>query len=152
MKKQSLRWVLIAIALFVPAVGIWMALSTGETSPIIVEGTIKLSDELADKLSSNEEKVLFLVLYDASGRSAMPYGAMRQLWDPKSREQSFVITPERLQVMAPDRKPPQMFRLKARIDADGQAGMDQPGDLVGEMDSVTPGSTGVSVLIGRKIY
>ncbi len=44
--------------------------------------------------------------------------------------------------------PPQ-FRLKARLDADGAGGMDQPGDLVGEVSQVASGSRDVVITINR---
>jgi len=44
---------------------------------------------------------------------------------------------------------PEYFKLKARLDRDGQAGPDQSGDLVGEVVGVKRGQRGIEIQISR---
>ena len=61
------------------------------------------------------------------------------------------ITKEKLQVMNPNRPVPKRMRLKARLDKDGMGGMDQPGDMTGEVYDVSFGKDNVEIVINKKI-
>ena len=76
-------------------------------------------------------RVLYVVVYDMDSPMPMPYGAMKERLDSPATAGVFfplTITKEKLMVMNPNRPVPQRMRLKARLDKDGNAGMDQPGD------------------------
>ena len=46
---------------------------------------------------------------------------------------------------------PAQFKLKARLDQDGSAGPDQPGDIVGEVFPVTLGQSDIEIRLSRKV-
>lgn len=142
-----------AIAVFILAIigAIATAALLGERSPIIAAGTIEITDELVGDAKGLSE--LFIIVYDEKSQQPMPYGALRYRLDtpPEGEFFTFVITPDNLQRMIPDAPIPESIRLKARLDVDGRAGLDQPGDLVGEISQTASGSSGVSLKIDRKI-
>ncbi len=145
MKNIGLLGILIVIAAVIGAV--FVALDYGETSPIYASGTVELADELES--SGVTINTLFLVLYDADSDMPMPYGAVRYKLSapPKGQFHHFIITKETLNVMNPQRALPKNFRIKAKLDLDGNAGMDQPGDLYGELAPVAFGSKDLVISI-----
>jgi hypothetical protein len=82
----------------------------------------------------------------------MPYGAMKEHLDADlSKPINFALTKEKMQIMRPDSALPKYMRVKVRFDKDGLAGPDQPGDLVGVLEHVSFGTSGVLVKIQQKI-
>jgi hypothetical protein len=97
-------------------------------------------------------RTLYVIVYDAKSPMPRPYGAMKVdlkadasgtlykgdlTFDPKATSTK---NEGNVQVMgAPT--PPTELRLKARLDKDGSAGGDQPGDIVGKAEKVAAGST-----------
>ena len=49
----------------------------------------------------------------------------------------------------PNKPKPKTMRIKARLDVDGQAGRDQPGDIVGEATQVAYGSTNIAIELNK---
>ena len=141
-----------AIAVLALAFGgaIFAAFQFGEKTPVIAAGQIEISPEL--NIDARELSDLFIVIYDQENPAPMPYGAIRyQLEKPaEGKFFDFVITKDNLQIMQPDLPLPKTLRIKARLDVDGRAGLDQPGDLVGETSNIETGSRSVSVKIDHK--
>lgn len=128
---------------------LYQADSVGEKSPIYLGGTIEVSDNLKDNI--NDQNTLFLVLYDQNSPMPMPYGAIKETIEPgqlKNGQYKFLITKEKLQVMAMGNENPTVpstFRLKVRVDADGVGGRDQPGDISGQLTGLPYGKKDVAL-------
>jgi hypothetical protein len=150
-KPSHLIWMMAGF-LGVLSIAIYMAVITGQKSPLYASGIVEISPELVP--AAKGMRTLFLVaLPPAESGMRMPIGAARfsVSQDASGRFVHFALTPETMQVMPGSASGgmPAQFRLKARLDADGTAGMDQPGDLVGELESVTTGSRNLVITINR---
>ncbi len=144
MKKIVLVGVL-ALSL-VAIIAMVAAMNFGKASPAYAEGNISLSPAIESK--AEFAKTLFLVVFEDG--VPMPYGAMKIYLDEpmiSANSHSFRITKERLRVMNENRPTPKKLRIKARLDLDGIAGADQPGDLVGEVRGVPLGAHDVEIII-----
>lgn len=126
-----------------------MAGQLGQTNPAMVRGRVVLSDEL--KSAATGIETLFLIVSPTD--MPMPYGAFRKkLGDiAPGVVYEFALTYDNLQRMRMDLPWPEPFKIKARLDRDGVAGPDQPGDLVGEVTSLTPGAKDVQIEISRLV-
>ncbi len=142
-------WGILVVALSIIG-AIVGALMTGEKSPMFASGSISLAEELKD--DARGIRSLFIVVHDADSTMPMPYGAVRERVkeDAKGEFFKFFLTKERLQTMNPNADHPQFLRIKARLDIDGTAGVDQPGDLFGTIDRVPFGAEGVKIVIDQK--
>ena len=145
MKKIGL-WGFAGVAVVI-IIAIISAFQFGEKSPILVAGKITVNPALMEQAKA--APVLFITLFDAQSQAPMPYGAMRETLTAPigAGGYEFVITPERISSMAQGRPQPTAFRVKARLDMDGQGGMDQSGDLTGKVDSVPVGTDNVQIVI-----
>lgn len=127
-----------------------MAGKMGETSHAYARGQVVLDDALADK--AKEIETLFII---AAGMDRpMPLGAMKKTLGNGAKRgviYEFVLTNESMVRMDMNAPFPPEFKLKARLDRDGTAGPDQPGDLVGEVTPVRLGAEGVEIRINRVI-
>ena len=148
MKKVTLIGSLIFVITFV--IGVVVALQQGGKEDIYVHTQLTLSDDLTRRASSH--RVLYLVIYDEDSKMPMPYGAARFVL-PRSPSGNFIslsLNHENLRVMGGPNKPkPKTMRIKARLDVDGQAGKDQPGDIVGEATQVAYGSTNIAIELNK---
>jgi len=141
-----------AIVIISMAIALVMAIRMGEKSPIYVSGTISLEQGLEDR--ARGINTLYIIVYDAESQMPMPYGAVRKrLSEPATPGafREFSITREKLQLMNENLPSPRYMRIKARLDLDGIAGMDQPGDLTGEVERVVFGSEGVDIHIDHYV-
>lgn len=143
-----LKWIaLIAVVVIGGAVAI--GLNMGEQSPFFVTGTIKIADEL--KSDAVGVETMFVIINDEANPMPMPFGAMKEKLPPDlSQPIVFSVTKEALRVMNPDAPPPKLMRVKVRIDRDGVAGPDQPGDLTGIMEHVPFGQKDLEIKIDHK--
>ena len=126
-----------------------MAGQMGETSHAFARGRVVLSDQL--KSSAGGIRTLFII---ATGPDRpMPLGAFKKTLgsDAEGNFYEFVLTKDNMQRMMGDEPWPESFKLKARLDKDGVAGPDQPGDLVGEVTAVPLGAEDVEIRIDRLI-
>lgn len=96
-------------------------------------------------------RTLFVIVYDADSPRPMPYGAIKidLKEDAKGKFYTGDLTTENVQTMGGG-PVPKNIRLKARLDKDGSAGMDQPGDLTGQVDKAKAGDT-VKIKIAKAI-
>lgn len=90
-------------------------------------------------------RTLFIIVYAQDGK--MPYGAMKVdlKADAKGTVYKGDLTTANVQTMGGG-PVPQSLRLKARLDKDGSAGPDQPGDLAAIVESVKAGGSAKIVI------
>ena len=115
----------------------------------VVSGKLVIAKDLAPK--ARGIRTVFVSLYDAAGTStAMPCAAQKlELAKDASGEfLSYTLDDTSLTLMGCSAVPEQM-NIKVKLDKDGSAGPDADGDLVGVMNGIKKGSTGVKVLIDR---
>ena len=149
MKKIGLAIGIGILAIIALAIG--MAGKMGETSHAFAKGRIIVDESLLAQAQGIG--TLFII---ASGQDRpMPLGALRTLLsgELKSDLYEFILTKDNMQLMpgAMGGELPESFKLKARLDRDGSAGPDQPGDLVGEIAIVHKGQDGLELRINRVI-
>lgn len=148
-----MKYAIILGTIVIAGLGLFVALNTGEKSPILAKGSIHLAEDALKAVG--KAKTLYIVVYDENSERPMPFGAVRFLLDtpPQSSGKifEFTLTKEKLQVMATamggSSTPPSQMRLKARLDQDGLGGMDQPGDIVGELTQVAKGQKDLTILL-----
>jgi hypothetical protein len=129
---------------------IYVAMNFAEKPAIVAKVIPTLSDEV--KSLATHHSVIYVTLFDEA--TPMPYAAMREVISvgPEGKLRDLFVTEEKIQVMNPSRPRPSSMRLKVRLDADGSAGPDQPGDITGETRGVTWGQdAGVQVLLDKFI-
>ena len=116
------------------------ALNMGEKSPIYAAGKVTVAPELSADAHSIE--TLFVIVFDPDSPMPMPMGAMKERLPGGLQDGfAFSLTKEKMIRMGggmgdePSHHP-KYLRLKARLDKDGLAGPDQPGDIVGIVENV----------------
>lgn len=150
MKKIGLVAGLALIGIIVIAVV--MAGQMGETNRAFAKGQVVLDDAIKEQAQGIG--TLFII---ASGPDRpMPLGALRKsiTGAVEGVVYDFVLTKDNLQLMSGnDMGPtlPEQFKLKARLDKDGLAGPDQPGDVVGEVALVQRGQDGIEIRLNRVV-
>ncbi|NRA63173.1 MAG: hypothetical protein HRU19_01750 [Pseudobacteriovorax sp.] len=115
----------------------------------VASGDITLSDALVK--DAQKIKTLFIVIYDMDSPRPMPFAATKVdlKQPPKKSFHKFDLDTTSIRQMRPGPLPKNM-RIKARLDVDGSAGMDQAGDITGEVTSIKPGAKGVKILLDKK--
>lgn len=115
---------------------------------VLASGSVELKKGL--EAQAKGIKTLFVVIYNLESKRPMPYGAVRfQLkQDAKGVFHKFTLTTDNVQQMMPSPVPKKM-RIKARLDKDGSAGMDRPGDIVGEIKPVQAGSKDIKIVLSK---
>lgn len=157
MKKIGLFGVIAIVVIIVIAA--MMAGKMGETSHAYARGRVILDESVLTEAKENH--TLFIIM--AGNDRPMPLGALRKSIDVTSAGEiySFTLTKDSMQMMmmAAGGGPggggsnvPEQFKLKARLDRDGQAGPDQPGDVVGEVAVVKRGAEDVEIHLNRVIH
>jgi len=141
----------LAIAVATGLIAVVASFQFGQTSPLFAKGDLVLAPELNDKVAGID--TLYIIVFDEESPMPMPYGATRfkVREAPVGQFMHFVLTNESMRVMMGERPEPKRMRIKARLDMDGNAGPDQPGDLVGEVSGVPFGSRDVTITIARRI-
>lgn len=93
-------------------------------------------------------RTLYVIVYDNESKMPMPYGAMKVDLKADAKGSIFKgdLTTANVQRMNPQAPFPKSIRLKARLDKDGNAGMDQPGDVVGKVDGIKVGDNAKIVI------
>ncbi|MBC7661044.1 MAG: hypothetical protein H7249_15205 [Chitinophagaceae bacterium] len=146
---KGLKWLGLLGVVVLIGVAVVTALDMGEKSPVFVSGTIQINDDL--KADATGVETLFVIVYDEASAMPMPYGAMKEKMPADlSSPVPFLVTKESLRIMNPDAPAPKFLRLKVRIDRDGVAGPDQPGDLTGGAEHVPFGQRDIQVLVDKK--
>mgnify|MGYP006280105947 CR=1 FL=1 len=134
--KKSFIWIAVATAFAAIIVGV--AANFADEPKIIARANIKISDDI--KSLATHHSTLFVTVFE--GDNPMPYGAMREPITVNSEGglRQIVLTEEKLMVMDSSRPRPERMRIKVRLDADGSAGPDQPGDITGQISGIEWGS------------
>jgi len=146
---KGLKWVGIIGVVVIVIAGFFAALDMGEKSPVFVSGTITIPEEY--KGDAAGVATLFVIIYDANSPMPMPFGAMKEPMPADlSQPIPFLVTKESLQTMNPDAPAPEVLRVKVRIDKDGIAGPDQPGDLTGGAEQIRFGERNLGLVINKK--
>lgn len=145
MKKIGLVGIILLGIMII--IAIMSAGKMGETSHAFAEGRVILDARLADQAKTVE--TLFIVMSEEG--KPMPLGALRKSVKMKQDGElyRFLLTRDNMQMMMGSQDVPEYFKLKARLDRDGQAGPDQSGDLVGEVVGVKRGQRGIEIQISR---
>ncbi len=93
-------------------------------------------------------RTLYVIVYDSESKMPMPYGAMKVDLKADAKGSIFKgdLTTANVQRMNPQAPFPKTIRLKARLDKDGNAGMDQPGDVVGKAVGIKVGDNAKIVI------
>ncbi len=132
------------------------ALNMGEKSPIFAAGKVTIAPELSTDAHSVE--TLFVIVFDPDSPMPMPMGAMKERLPGGFKDGfSFALTKEKMirmgGAMGGDEVThhPKYLRLKARLDKDGLAGPDQPGDIVGIVENVPFGTSDVTIRLEKKV-
>jgi hypothetical protein len=113
-------------------------------SSTLASGTIQVAPALADR--SKQIGIIYVMLRSAAG--GPPY-AVTRLENPRSGASiPFALTSQN--VMAPGVPLPADARLIVRFDADGSAGPESAGDLVGETPVEALGKSDLTVLVDRE--
>jgi uncharacterized protein (DUF3820 family) len=147
---KSLKWVGLAAVIIAVGAAMLTALNMGETSPVFVTGTITVPEEMRGDASGIE--TLFVIINDEANPMPMPFGAMKERMPiDLSQPIPFFVTKESLRMMNPDAAPPQVMRVKVRIDKDGTAGVDQPGDLTAIVEHVNFGTKDLKITINHRV-
>jgi hypothetical protein len=109
-----------------------------ESGTKIADVEVKLDDKLAKK--GADIRTMFIVLYDAESQAPMPYGALKVDLDKAAKGTFYkaALTTGNIYVMGGGPLP-KAIRIKARLDKEGNAGGDKPGDLVGVAEKVAVG-------------
>jgi hypothetical protein len=136
----------IVVVIIIAAV---MAGQMGETSHAFARGKIVLDESLIG--DAGRASTLYIII--SGNDRPMPYGAYRRTIKPPTSTDvfEFALTRDNIQAMMDMTTWPPEVKLKARLDMDGVAGPDQPGDLVGELYPVALGSKDLVLKIDRKI-
>lgn len=146
---KGLKWVGLLAVLIAVGAAIVTALDMGETSPLFVSGSITIPDELKGDAAGIE--TLFVIINDEASPMPMPFAAMKEkMPQDLSQPIPFFVTKEALRIMNPDAPAPKFMRIKVRIDKDGIAGPDQPGDLTGVVEHVPFGQKDLAIKIDHK--
>lgn len=97
-------------------------------------------------------RTLFISVYDARSRAPMPCAAQKFVLaqDPGTEVLSFTLATESLTMMACPAIP-DVINLKAKLDRDGSAGPDAPGDIVGTLEGVKKGTGQLVIRLERVI-
>lgn len=145
--KSLPRWAIIALLFGILGFVLVSVGHFAKKSFVFAEGSIQILPDLEDK--AKNIRVLFITIFDADSPMPMPYGAQKVHISKNAAGQfySFVLTKENIMIMNPQLPLPKKIRIKARLDLDGTAGMDKPGDLTGEVGPIDVGSTAAQITI-----
>lgn len=132
--RKNKTWIFAGLAIVV-IVGVGLVAASFSEKPVII---VRLSPKLTTETKANatHHKVIYISLFGSD--SPMPYAAMREHIEVGNTLdlREIIVTAEKLTVMNPDREQPQLMRVKVRLDADGTAGPDSPGDITGQAEPV----------------
>lgn len=125
-----------------------LALAADATTYADVE--IKLDGDKATKASAGI-RTLFITIYDQESKMPMPYGAMKVELDKDAKGVVYKgkLDTSNIMVMGGG-DAPKKLRIKAKLDKDGSAGADAPGDVIGIAEGVAAGAK-VTIKIDKAI-
>ncbi|SMF64648.1 c-type cytochrome biogenesis protein CcmI/CycH [Pseudobacteriovorax antillogorgiicola] len=117
----------------------------------LASGTVVLDKSLEAKAKGI--RTLFLVIYNPESKMPMPYGAKKVALksDAKGKFHNFQLDMGSISLMPAAKMGGklQTMRIKARLDKDGSAGRDQPGDIYGEVSKVAVGAKNVTITLNK---
>lgn len=134
--NKSFIWIAVSAAL--AAIIVAVAANFADDPKVIARANLKISEDI--KAMATHHNTLFVTVFE--GDNPMPYGAMKEpiSVDADGSLRQVVLTEEKINVMDSSRPRPGKMRIKVRLDADGSAGPDQPGDITGQIIDIPWGS------------
>lgn len=109
---------------------------------------------LPGKLSGNAKnlRTIFISIHDARTQSPMPCAAKKLVLEKDAVGDflSFKLETHTITMMACP-SIPELMNLKAKLDQDGSAGRDQPGDIVGFLKAVKKGSRKLTLTLDKLV-
>lgn len=111
---------------------------------VVVKGSVEVAPDLVDR--SKQISTIYVIVRGAQG--GPPY-AVQKVENPRSGTLEFEITDAN--VMMAGASAPENAKVVVRFDADGAAGGEAPGDLVGESEPIALGAEGVKVVVNRSV-
>lgn len=117
-----------------------LALAENAKPQLFADVIVKLDDAKLQTKGAGI-RTLFVSLYDAASQGPRPYAAMKVdlAKDAKGLVYEGKLDASNVMVMG-DGPTPKTWRIKAKLDKDGSAGPDSPGDLIGQATGVASGS------------
>lgn len=150
MKKSSTLIILASLVVVCTVIAV-TASSFSDKPEIVVAGELRIDDSISDYAIPN--RTLFLVIYSQDPSKPMPLAIMKE--PIRVSEGGFIrkfsISPDKLQRMMSHDPIPKTFRIKARLDRDGQGGPDAPGDVITNVTDIQYGSENVVIKFDQKI-
>jgi hypothetical protein len=134
--------------LFILTIGLFFINKHANQPFLFAKVTIKLDPNI--KKSAHGKQYLFIVLFDEQSKSPMPYGAYRTKVENFGESKHYILSEHNLNIMNPSANKPQKLRIKARLEPEGIAGPDRPGDLTGQVSAVSLGSS-TTIIIDKLI-
>lgn len=116
----------------------------------LASGTISLDSKLEEKAKGI--RTLFVTIFNAESSQPVPYGSQKidLKKDAKGQFAEFNLTTGNIaRMQASAGKTLMKMRIKARLDKDGSAGVDQPGDLIGVIDNIDVGAKNLKLMINQ---
>ena len=148
--KNLPRWSIILILLLTTGLIILSVARFANKSTVLARGVLRIEGALVPKAKGI--RTVFIVVYDEESPMPMPWAAIKETLskDAEGDFLKFILTKDNMQQMNPNsHKLPQKIRIKARLDRDGQGGVDQPGDLTGSISGVSTGAEGLVIPINN---
>ncbi len=148
--KALPRWLQALLSIVALLLILLIASRFSEKAPIYAEGSISISPQLAAK--AEEQRNLFIVVFDQNSPGPMPYGALRVQLDaaPHGTFHHFILTRENLSVMAGKQNGElDKMRIKARLSSSGFIGQNSQGDLYGEITDISLAAQGLHIVIDK---
>jgi len=117
----------------------------------VAQGELTLAPQLTAQAKGIH--TLFISVYDPKSQMPMPVAAVKVdlSQDAKGSFYHFDLTPQTMMLMVSASELPSVVNLKAKLDRDGSAGPDAPGDLVGWVKNVKVGAKNVKLTIDKAV-
>jgi hypothetical protein len=116
----------------------------------IAKGKLVLAKDLSAKVKGI--RTLFFTIYDAANPSTMPCAAQKITLQKDANDSflDFDLTTDSVMLMGCS-EIPAVINLKAKLDADGNAGRDATGDITGTPSNVKKGSANLKIVLDKVI-
>ena len=116
----------------------------------LASGKLTLAKDLTAKAKGI--RTLFITIYDSANPSPMPCAAQKVTLtkDAVGEFSDFKLDDASVILMGCSEIPAKM-NLKVKLDADGNAGRDASGDIIGMASGVNKGSRGIRVLLDKLV-
>lgn len=142
-----MRFVITLVSRFViTSLAVFATVSASAETKEFADVVVKLTDASLEKKAAGI-RTLYVTLYDEASKMPMPFGALKVELKADAKGEVFKgrLDTNNVVVMGGGAWPASL-RIKARLDKDGSAGSDAPGDLLGIVTGVKQGSATTIVI------